>query len=117
MGNINLDDRRAVRAAEREKKGESPTFTHAGETFDLPVEMPFAAVENVALAEMGVLSAVPKAFKELLGNDGYDRLMATEPRPTFDDMYELMKGVMVEYGFREAEEGDEGVGESPASES
>jgi len=102
MGNIDLDKSRAERAAEREGKGEGPTFTLGGETFALPVEMPYNVVPHLASAMSGVVSAVPRVFETLLGDEEYKRF--TEQAPTMDDLFVLIEGVMVEYGFNDAGE-------------
>ncbi len=104
---VDLD---AAKAARREAKGEGPTVVFGGETFTLPVEMPFEIVEELgrlqsagedgALAGQAVLSVV-----RLLLGEQYKAFMAH--RPSMDDLTELANGAMREYGT--------GRGESLAS--
>ena len=110
MGNIDLNKSRATRAAQREGRKEGPTFTLGKpvQKFKLPVEMPYDVIPYVADAMVGELGAVPAVFKSLMGEKEYARFV--QLKPTVDDMFALLEGVLAEYGFAD-------VGESSASES
>ncbi len=104
---VDLD---AARAARREAKGEAPKVVFGGETFDLPIEMPFEIVEELgrlqSAGEDGTLAGqAVLAVVHLLMGDQYKAFMAH--RPSMDDLTELANGAMKEYGF--------GPGESRAS--
>lgn len=103
---IDLD---AARAARREAQGEPPTVTFGGETFNLPVELPFDISEmgtrlNEAQTSTEVAAAMRDTMKMLLADD-YDRFMAL--RPSTQDLVVLVEGIPKEYGI--------GPGESRAS--
>ncbi|MGH2651762.1 MAG: hypothetical protein ACRDHK_11195 [Actinomycetota bacterium] len=108
MGDINLDEGREKRAAEREAAGSPVTATLGGDTFTFPVELPFAVVEHMDRAMRGEVGSLSDMFRELLGPEQYEKLLSRQP--TFSDMLELVRRLIEEYGFTE-------VGESPASES
>lgn len=110
---VDLD---AARAARREAGGEAPVIVIDGEEFILPVELPFAIMDDLArlfkakddkeaLAELSV-EALPVITRGLLGSD-YERFIAH--RPSVDDFLVLFEGVMGAYGL------SDDVGESSAS--
>lgn len=106
---IDLD---AARAARREANGVAPSVRFNGETYELPVEVPFettklmiavsAETDAVRINEMvdGVLGA-------LLGEEGYRKFLASSPAPTLQDVIALIYGLTIEYGVT--------LGESRAS--
>jgi len=99
---IDLD---AARAARREARGEAPTVTFGGETFALPVELPFEIAEvgqrlNAATTSTDVAEAMHDAMRMLLADD-YDRFMAL--RPSLQDLTALVEGIPGEYGISTGE--------------
>lgn len=105
MGSIDLD---RARAARREGKGEPPTVTFGGETFNLPVELPFQVAVSLnevttatdakdnAAANAALLDAVRAMF-----GDRFEAFMAKGP--SGDDLTELMNGLAEQYGVTEGE--------------
>lgn len=75
----------ALRAARAEAAGDPPTVTLAGETFTLPVEMPWAVVEALA---HDTAAAFRDAALALLGGSQYRR--ACELGVSRDDMGALV---------------------------
>lgn len=118
---VDLDARRAEReAAAREAGKEGPTVTFGGKTYHLPVELPYEVIEALrglndedkaigAMAELveGLLASgqLDESDKPAEGEgdepeepvDVYAEWL--EAKMTFDDMGELVKGVMEEYGI------------------
>lgn len=95
-GVIDLD---AARAARREAQGEAPTVVFGGETFVLPPELPYTALE--ALRGMADTETAPGAMVDLtraLLGDGYERFTALDP--SMEDVTELVGGAMNEYGVK-----------------
>lgn len=86
------------RAARREAKGEGPTVTFLGESFSLPVEMPWAVVDAADSEDYG------PAVRALFGED-FARAMALQP--SVQDITELLEGLPALYAVS--------LGESSAS--
>lgn len=110
MAEFDLD---AARAARAEANGEAPTVKFGGVVFTLPVEMPYAIVENVnemqaaQLAGDGykVTQALSAIAQDLFG-DRFQEFLAFHP--SMLDMQALLENVAPMYGLT--------AGESQASE-
>lgn len=90
----------ALRAARAEAQGEPPTVTLHGDTYVLPVEMPWSVVE--ALATDGAKEFL-RAVKDLLGEDGYERALGTgATREDFGALVMMAAGELYEAGDPEA---------------
>lgn len=85
---LNLD---AARAARREKSGEVPQFVFGGETFTLPVELPFTI-----LIEMGKGEDGPAVILEKLLDKQWNNFL--KHGPTVPDIEELFEYVNKVYG-------------------
>ena len=89
----------AARAARAETRGEAPTITFGGETFNLPAELPMRYIWTLIDGEdMDAL--------KVLFNGQLDRFLAAGP--TREDILALIAGVPKLYGLGPS-------GESPAS--
>jgi hypothetical protein len=93
MTDINLDEARAARAEKLDER----SFTFKGERFELPAELPYAAlgplghlVEN----EMDLL-AIRATMVALLGEETHDRFERLGPSIT--DLNELVAGIFRDY--------------------
>jgi hypothetical protein len=84
---FSLDDARRARA---EKQGEPKHFEFGGQTFDLPVELPFAFSE--ALTEGNWRKAV-----ESLLNGQTEAFFGVEPPLTNDDLQAFAEGITEVY--------------------
>jgi hypothetical protein len=112
MTTVDLD---AAATARREVKKDAPEVKFKGETFSLPVELPYDVPE--ALAEVAAATerkddnaitvAISYALTALLGDD-YAKFR--ELKPSMEDVQALLEGVLGEYGFASP-------GEAPASSS
>lgn len=103
---INLD---AARAARREKSKKEPKVVFGKKTFVLPVEIPFAAVEQLGkldVSDPSTSSQVISRFIEILFGDQYEAF--TKLQPSTEDIEYLMEALAKAYGF-------ESPGESQAS--
>lgn len=110
MTEIDLD---ALAAARREAAGEAPTVVFHGETYTLPVELPFDVPESLALVADATLagdsSAMTKAISTMLeGLLGEDYARFRAGRPSMQDVEAFTEAVLKVYGMA--------PGESPASE-
>lgn len=119
MAVVDLDAKRREReAARREADNEPVVIKLGGQDIPLPVEMPYAVIEafrslndeDTALAGMaemveGILGTDPIEFPAPpeAGEDAEPETKTPleiwrEGKPSFDDMQELVKGVMEAYG-------------------
>lgn len=97
---LDLDARRAAR---REAASEPVSFTFGGETFDLPVEMPVAAIELVAGVDVEALSdeqavgLIVPILRALLGPEQWARFSTHSP--TLEDVSDLSDYIWESYGI------------------
>lgn len=103
---MDLDKKRAAR--KREAKKEPVTVKFGGKLFQLPIELPFECVIELASLATQDDADAPRIFtgvlQKLLGKQ-YDEFMALGPSMT--DVMELVGGLAEAYGISQ--------GESPAS--
>lgn len=103
---INLD---AARAARREKSKTEPKVVFGKKTFTLPVEIPFAAVEQLGKLDPNdptTSSEIVSRFIAILFGDQYEDFERLQP--STEDIQFLMEALASSYGF-------ESPGESQAS--
>lgn len=79
----------AARAARREALGEAPEFTFGGQTFVLPVEMPYSAALAADAGEVNIFLSM------LLGEDAYGEFVSNEPAT--EDVKALSEWILKEY--------------------
>lgn len=96
MAQINLDAARAARA-EALKDTETPTVVFGGETFALPLELPFGVF--LQLGEMredpaAALDTIRTIVESLFGDDT-PRFLALGP--SFDDLLALVSALIESY--------------------
>lgn len=79
----------AARARRLETTGRPMRFTFAGETFSMPApsEWPLDSTETLAKGELN------EFFRDCLGVEQYDRLLACDPKPTMGDLQSLISQV------------------------
>lgn len=84
----------AAKAARREAQGKNPIFTFGGETFTLPIELPFSIMLEVE--ELG--DAPPSlVLRGLLEEEQWEKFKAL--KPTMDDIEVLFKWIDEVYGM------------------
>lgn len=92
-------DLSAADAARREAVGEAPTFDWNGETYKLPVELPYEVLEYHARLNAGDTGALVDVCKLLLG-DQWDQFSGSKPRPVAKTLDALIGFAMAEYKMR-----------------
>lgn len=105
MSTFNLDDARALRAAQSEAADEPHTVILGGRKFQIPAQVPARFLLHLGKLERGDLGALEDALRDLLGDQFDDFIALTE---TQNDLMAFLEGVSTElYGLSE--------GEAPAS--
>ena len=114
---VDLNKARQARAAKREADETAPTVTIEDKTFELPIELPYDAVEFITrMAQFSddegktspvEVNEVTRGFIAAVLGPRFGEFM--ELRPSTQDIEALMQGVLEEYGMT--------AGESSASES